>query len=105
MEPDLLTWLTEWYQANCDGDWEHSYGVKIDTIDKPGWRLEIDLKDTVMEGLAFEAVQHNFDDDMSWWRCWVSGDKFEGAGGPGELTAMIGVFRDWVVRNANQSTT
>ena len=30
---DLLIWLQNWNQNHCDGDWEHLYGVKIDTLD------------------------------------------------------------------------
>jgi hypothetical protein len=36
-------WLAEWYIKNCNGDWEHQYGVKIETLDNPGWHVEIDL--------------------------------------------------------------
>jgi len=40
---DLLTWLEEWYRCKCDGAWEHSHGVRLDTIDNPGWRVEVDI--------------------------------------------------------------
>ena len=30
METNLLKWLDDWYESNCDGDWEHSYSVKIE---------------------------------------------------------------------------
>lgn len=26
---DSLKWLQEWYIQNCDGDWEHCYGIEI----------------------------------------------------------------------------
>lgn len=35
-----------WYVRECDDDWEHSYGVKIDTLDNPGWTIAIDLRET-----------------------------------------------------------
>ncbi|KAA2301834.1 rhodanese-related sulfurtransferase, partial [Clostridioides difficile] len=25
---DTLKWIQSWYYENCDGDWEHSYGVR-----------------------------------------------------------------------------
>jgi hypothetical protein len=31
----------EWYTKQCNGDWEHSYGIRIDTIDNPGWSLTL----------------------------------------------------------------
>lgn len=30
---DDLIWLQSWYLSNCDGEWEHGYGVAIDTLD------------------------------------------------------------------------
>ncbi len=42
----ILRKLQNWYAAECDGDWEHQYGIKIDTIDNPGWRVEIELNFT-----------------------------------------------------------
>ncbi|WP_338708672.1 MULTISPECIES: Imm53 family immunity protein [Paenibacillus] len=38
---NTLKWLQNWYHENCNGDWEHSYDVKIDTVDNPGWSVEI----------------------------------------------------------------
>ena len=33
-----------WYKTNCDGDWEHSYGITLQTLDNPGWHLTVDLQ-------------------------------------------------------------
>lgn len=38
---DVFQWLQEWYIQNCDGDWEHCYGIKIGTLDNPGWSIDI----------------------------------------------------------------
>ncbi len=43
MQTDILAWLQDWYRSRCDGTWEHSYGVKIDTLDNPGWLVTVDL--------------------------------------------------------------
>ncbi len=45
--------LEAWYLARCDGEWEHSCGVEIGTIDNPGWWIKIDLAGTGLEGVAF----------------------------------------------------
>jgi hypothetical protein len=37
MTKDLLPRLSRWYAAHCSGEWEHQYGVSIQTIDNPGW--------------------------------------------------------------------
>jgi hypothetical protein len=52
-EPDSLTWLQAWYASQCNGDWEHEYGVSIETLDNPGWLLKLDLQETGMDGLTF----------------------------------------------------
>jgi hypothetical protein len=44
--PDELARLRAWYSARCDGNWEHEHGVKIDTLDNPGWSVVIDLEGT-----------------------------------------------------------
>ena len=48
--------IQEWYISQCNGDWEHCYGIKIDNIDNPGWAVKIDLHDTEPEDAAFDQV-------------------------------------------------
>jgi len=48
-----LTWLQAWYPVQCDGDWEHEFGVRVETLDNPGWSLRIDLDGTAMAGLTY----------------------------------------------------
>lgn len=104
MSEDNLIWLSRWYLSQCDNDWEHSYGVKIDNLDNPGWSLKIDLTDTEMQGRAFERIEHGepsgdleeWQRTGSWWVARVEGDAFEVACGPLDLSAAVGVFRRWV---------
>jgi Immunity protein 53 len=37
--------------GHCDGDWEHSSGVSIGTIDNPGWSLDVELAETNLAAL------------------------------------------------------
>jgi len=104
MREDNMMWLMRWYLAECNGDWEHSYGVKIDTLDNPGWSLKIDLEETDLHRRPFTKVEHGEPtDDLeewrslgSWWVADVRGDRFEAACGPLDLPATIQIFRDWV---------
>ena len=41
--------IQEWYKSHCNGGWEHSYGIQIDTIDNPGWRIKISTRNSKME--------------------------------------------------------
>jgi hypothetical protein len=104
MSDDNLAWLMQWYLAECNDDWEHSYGVKIDTLDNPGWTLSIDLRETYLQGSPFDRVARGEPaSDLDEWRSlgsWlvadVQGDLFKVACGPLDLPAAIQVFRDWV---------
>jgi hypothetical protein len=104
MSDENLTWLMRWYLAECNDDWEHSYGVKIDTLDNPGWTLKIDLRETDLSGRPFERVERGEPaSDLEEWRSlgsWivadVKGDVFDVACGPLDLPSAIQVFRDWV---------
>jgi len=51
-DPDQssLTWLQGCYMSNCNGDWEHLYGVRIETLDNPGWTLRVELAGTLSTG-------------------------------------------------------
>lgn len=94
-----LEWLCRWYAAQCDDEWEHEYGIKIQTLDNPGWRLTVALVGTKLETAPLQETKHNYDDDTSWWICWKKGTTFEAAGGPHELPSMIDFFRRWVTEN------
>jgi len=90
-----LIWLQSWYKEQCDGTWEHSYGVRLDTLDNPGWRLAIDGIAT--SKLILAPVVHNVDDsETSWVRCSLRDGVFEGACGPENLNQMLGIFRAWM---------
>ncbi|MFT5930929.1 MAG: hypothetical protein ACI93G_000001, partial [Hyphomonas sp.] len=41
--------MPRWYQSQCDGDWEHSFGLKIESLDNPGWSVHVDLEGTSLE--------------------------------------------------------
>lgn len=95
---NYFRWLEEWYKSNCDGDWEHMYGVKIDTVDNPGWYVTIDLADTEMENKVFsKIIIDNSDDD--WIICFVEKGQFKGSGDPNKLEEIIKVFKEWVDSN------
>ena len=88
--------LTAWYRAQCDGNWEHSYGVSIDTLDNPGWLVKIDLARTKLEGRSFnDKAYGDSEHGESWIHCKVENKKFVGAGGIGNLEELFEVFLIW----------
>jgi hypothetical protein len=46
--------IQHWYAAQCNGDWEHEFGIRIEAIDNPGWCFEVDIVDTDLEGRTLE---------------------------------------------------
>lgn|SRR6185503_768421 len=93
-DTDNITWLMNWYSAQCNDDWEHQYGVHIDTLDNPGWLIDIDLSETALETQIYSTVD-NLKADASWWYCTVEKNQWRARCGPNDLTTVIGLFRDW----------
>ncbi len=95
MNIKVLSQLEDWYLAQCDGDWEHEFGVKIDTLDNPGWSIEIDLVYTNMSDKKFNTIDQQISEN-NWVQCKVQDGKFHGAGGPKNLTEILKIFLGWV---------
>ena len=93
---NVMNWLEEWYKSKCDGEWEHSCGVKINTLDNPGWFVKIDLVDTDLENKRFETVEID-NSDNDWMVCRVNSNIFEGFGNTSKLQGILEVFKDWVI--------
>lgn len=97
MSRTALAALERWYAAQCDGDWEHRYGVSIESLDNPGWRVHIDLVGTDLAGRQFDEVK-DLEREDTWIHCLVEDGQFRGAGGPSMLRAIIETFLAWAVR-------
>lgn len=92
---NYIKWLENWFKENCYDEWEHSYGIKIKTLDNPGWSVTVDLSYTYMENKEFsELGVDNSDDD--WIDCFVRNNQFMGYGDPDKLEEIIKVFKEWV---------
>ncbi len=96
MSNDILKWLQQWYHSNCDGEWEHDWGVTVETLDNPGWSVFIDLSETRMEGVEFQETKIDRS-EHDWIYCRVEEGKFKGAGGPFNLIELLEVFQTWVM--------
>jgi hypothetical protein len=97
---DEIIEIQHWYLNECDGDWEHEYGVRIETLDNPGWVVEIDVAETGLEAKPFEPVGRgvgvaSIDDDQDWYICNVQNKKFTARCGPHHLQTVLKIFLDW----------
>ena len=88
---DILQWLQEWFRSQCNGSWEHTYAIRIDTLDNPGWGVRIDIYETALEG-------KDLDDDDDWMVCEVKNGQFIGGGDTSKLEKILRVFKDWAER-------
>lgn len=92
---NMVEWMQKWYYAQCDGDWEHEFGVKINTIKNDGWAVTVNLIGTVCEGQFFQEVNIRID-ETNWYFCTHKEDDFYAECDPNHLTIVIEIFRDWV---------
>jgi len=95
-EHETLKRIQEWYSLQCNGDWEHRFGVDINTLDNPGWMVKIALDNTELEDKPFSKVKLERSEN-DWVHCWIENGKFEGAGGQHNLEEILNIFLDWSV--------
>jgi hypothetical protein len=91
---DSLSWLENWYKSTCNGEWEDSYGIKIQTLDNPGWMVQIDIRETALEEKEFSPVVKEESKD-DWVYCKVENGEFCGFGDKSKLSYIINVFKEW----------
>ncbi|MBL8480755.1 MAG: immunity 53 family protein [Rhodocyclaceae bacterium] len=95
MSASALQRLQDWYASNCDGDWELTYGISIETTDAPGWCVSIDLRGTPGAGQTFTAVDERRS-DSDWIRCETRKNDFVGHCSPGNLEQVLELFLGWM---------
>jgi hypothetical protein len=86
--------LEQWYFHQCNGEWEHGSGVKISTIDNPGWSVSIPLRGTRKEAATFERVKIDRGHD-NWIHYWEEKHHFQIRCGPLNLSEAIEIFGEW----------
>ncbi len=91
---DYLAEIEKWYHSNCNEDWEHQFGVTIETLDNPGWWIEIDLEGTNLEKVQFNEISFT-KPELDWYHCKVKDNKFIGSGGPQQLNILLKIFIEW----------
>ena len=97
---ELLTWIQDWYLSNCNGDWEHFYSFKIETLDNPGWTITIDLNETTLENVPFQVIDLERS-QQDWIACKVELNQFKAACGPQNLSEVLTVFQTWAMSVSN----
>jgi hypothetical protein len=94
---DVLERLQTWYLQQCNGEWEHGWGIKVETLDNPGWTVEIGLRGTKLENAHLpKATTERSPQD--WLVVSTEDARFKAAGGPKNLIEMIETFLQWASR-------
>jgi len=94
MKVEIMQWLEEWVVNNCDGDWEHSQGIQVSTLDNPGWSLSINLEGTILEEKHFEPIKIERS-DTDWIHCNVQETTFRGFCGVRNMHELLLMFKRW----------
>jgi hypothetical protein len=91
---DHLQDLEGWFSEQCNEEWEHSYGLTIETLDNPGWSVRIDVAETPLATRVFPPVKVERSQN-DWIDCHVKDNVFEGRGGPHNLGEIVETFFKW----------
>ena len=98
---DVLNGLQRWYLAQCNDEWEHSFGVVIETLDNPGWSVKVDLVDTGLADRPYQRVEtHRSEDD--WIVSWRDERQWQAACGPMNLEETLERFLVWAAADQRQ---
>ena len=101
-----LSRLQDWYSRQCDGDWEHSLGVVIESCDNPGWWVKVNLKGTKLQQCSFTEIAENVDEARfaqgpQWLSCRVDENIWHGAGDENKLGRIFDLFLSWAEANGS----
>lgn len=92
---DDLIWLTKWVASHCNGEWEHEYGVTLESVDNPGWMLRIDLDGTGINPSHFKpvAIQRS---ETDWIEAKIENGAFIGGASLSNLPELLRLFRNFI---------
>lgn len=98
----MIEWLEEMYLSNCDGDWEHDYGIEITTLDNPGWNVKIQLNENfvmlsdrswVLEDIA----------PSTWYGYKIEKNTIEASGDPQSLKTIFEIIKGVIIEARNRN--
>ncbi len=72
------------------------FRIKIETLDNPGWHIDIDLSSTEVENKPFQEIYQDFENDISWLHCKVTNKIFSAACSPDNLVTVLEIFKCWI---------
>lgn len=106
---NTLARLQNWYLRQCNGDWEHSFGINVQSCDNPGWWVKINLVGTPLQQQAFTEIAEGVDvgrfpQGARWLSCHIENNIWHGAGDETQLERILEVFLAWAEENDRSLT-
>lgn len=98
---DVIVQLEAWLSEQCDGDWEHTYGMTIETTDNPGWYVQIDLDETPLSDVV-KPFHRSERSETNWIQFEIMESKFIGSAGIGNLMELLQCFLVCVTEERGQ---
>ena len=95
----MINWLQTWFLKQCDGNWEHEQVIKIESLDNPGWSVEIDFNNTLInveEDISYKLFER---DENNWIGYEIKNNIFCGIGDPSKLYTILELFKDLATHN------
>ena len=92
-----IEFLLAWYRSQCNGNWEHSNGITIESLSTPGWMVTIDLFETPLQDKSMPAIRHERS-ETDWLLCEVDHNRFRGQGDPQKLVPILQAFQNWAAQ-------
>ena len=97
---DILAQLQAWYAQHCNGEWEHSSGITIQTCDNPGWWVKVDLAGTPLQKRVFVEIAEGVDEQRValgpvWLSCYRNMNVWHGGGDAAKLERILEIFLAW----------
>lgn len=99
----ILQRLSNWYAEQCNGDWEHTWGIKIETLDNPGWEISIDLRETGLENAVFTPIHEpglEREPSANFLFAKVEQGKFSAGCSTHRIEEVLAKFLDWAQANS-----
>jgi hypothetical protein len=95
---NAISEIQSWYHQQCNGEWEHSHGITIETIDNPGWSVQIALAGTSWEKSNWDVLIFDHS-PADWINCAKNGSEFKGFGDPSKLEKILNHFFTQISRS------
>lgn len=88
----MINWIQNWFNNQCNGDWEHDYGIKIESLDNPGWNVEINFNytDLNIDNINWKLYENS---ETNWIGFSVTDSVFKGSGDSLKLNSILKIFK------------